>query len=298
MSAAPSPAAVPPPAGDRLAPARCPWCGYERGADTCAKCGDGILDTPGGTPLSTPPRRGFFVFDLVRGFFGFFAGASMLFNRPEFAGKLKLPVIANLLVVTSVGVGLWFAFSALFAQVGGGGDLFGWFRGILAALLTLVSVYFLLPPLTELVIGPFLEPLVDTVDQSMGGPGMRPADRLVWTSVKDGTQSAVELLMIAGGGWLASLALALVGLLPLTFVVSAAVSALVWFELPTHRRGYRLRQRVALLRRNWAVGLGFGLAFQVGALIPFFNVFLLTPTAAVAAAALYLKMDKTGPARA
>lgn len=276
----------------------CPWCGYPRAAATCDKCGDQLLDAPGGERLTTPPRRGFFALDLLRGFFGFFAGATMLFNRPEFIGKLKLPVAANLFVVTGVAIGLWFSFAALFAQVGSGGDLFGWFSGIFATLLTLVSVYFLLPPLVELVIGPLLEPLVDTVDKSMGGPTMRPAKRLVWSSIKDGAHATAELLIIAAGSWLACLALALIGLVPLAFLVSAFVSAIAWFELPTHRRGYRLRDRIALLRHNWALALGFGLGFQVGALIPLFNLLLLAPTAAVSASVLYLRMAKTPPARA
>jgi len=299
MSATSGPPAVTPPlaAGEAASPP-CPWCGYSRPDNRCEKCGDSLLDAPGGEALRGPPRRGFFAFDLVRGFFGFFAGTAVLFNRPEFAGKLKLPVIANLVVVTTVAVALWFGFKTLFVQVGGDGDLFGLFAGVLATLLTLVSVYFMLPPLVELVVGPFLEPLVDTVDLAMGGPGMRPPERLVWTSIKDGTQSAVELLMIAAGAWLASLALAMVGLLPLAFLVSAYFSAITWFELPTHRRGYRLRQRLALLQRNWATALGFGLGFQVGALIPFFNVLLLTPTAAVSATMLFLRMEKAPPARA
>lgn len=238
------------------------------------------------------PRRGFFVLDLWRGFRGFFEGVTVLFNRPEFAGKLKLPVAVNLLVVTATAVALWFAFKALFAAIVGEGDLLGWFTGILAPLLALVSTYFLLPPLVELVLSPFLEPLVDVVDQGMGGKDMQPVQRHLWTNVKDSTHAAAQLVIIAGCAWLASLALSLIGLVPLAFIVAAFVNALTWFELPAYRRGYGLRQRVALLRANWAMAIGFGLAFQVGALIPLFNIFLLTPTAAVAAAMLFLRMDK------
>lgn len=276
----------------------CPWCGYARTHEPCGTCGDTLLREPGGRPMGRAPRRGFFPFDIARGFLGFFAGTTVLFNRPEFAGKLKLPVITNLIVVTGVGVALWFAFRGLFARIGAEGDLLGFFAGVFATLLTLVSVYFILPPLVELVLGPFLEPLVDVVEQSMGGPDMRPPERLVWTSIKDGAHSAAQLLMLSGACWLASLVLALVGLLPLAFAVSAFAAAITWFELPTHRRGYRLRDRLWLLRRNWAVALGFGLAFQVGALIPLFNILLLAPTAAVSATMLYLRMEKSPPLRA
>ena len=242
--------------------------------------------------MRQPPRRGFFALDLARGFFGFFEGLSLLFSRPEFAGKLKLPVTVNLLVVTAAAVGLWFGFGALFSEVVGEGDLLGWFTGILAPLLALVSIYFMLPPLVELVLSPFLEPLVDVIDNGMGGPGLQPVHRHLWNNVKESTHATTQLVMIAGGAWLGSLALAIVGLVPLAFLVSAFINALTWFELSTYRRGYSLRARVALLRHNWALAVGFGLGFQVGALIPLFNVFLLTPTAAVAAAVLFLRMDK------
>lgn len=286
---APSPAAthVPPP---------CRYCGYPLPAAPCSKCGETLLHAPGGTPMKAPPRRRFFVIDLVRGFFGFFEGMVLLFNRPEFIGKLKLPVAANLVAVTATAVLLWLAFRALFANIAGEGDLFGWFTGILAPLLALVSTYFLLPPIVELVLSPFLEPLVDVVEDSMGGPDMQPVQRHLWTNVKESTHAAAQLLMLALGVWLLTLALAMVGLVLVGFLLAAWVNALTWFELPAYRRGYGLAERWRLLRHNWALATGFGLAFQVGALIPLFNVFLLAPSAAVGAAVLYLRMEKPASA--
>ncbi len=225
------------------------------------------------------------------------AVACVLSNRPEFIGKLKLPVAANLVVVTGTAVGLWFAFSALFAEIAGEGDLLGWFTGILAPLLALVSTFFLLPPLVELVLSPFLEPLVDVVEQGMGGEGMQPVQRHLWTNIKDSTHATAQIIVVVTCAWLASLALAIVGLVPLAFLVSAFANALTWFELPTYRRGYDLRARFALLKHNWAVAVGFGLGFQVGALIPLFNIFLLAPTAAVSAAVLFLRMEKRALSR-
>jgi CysZ protein len=292
-------AGTPPPAGAAVqaaAPSPCRWCGYPRAAAGCTKCGEHLLSEPGGVPIARAPRRGFFVLDVGRGFYAFFRALVLLFTRPEFTGKLRLPVLANLIVVTATAVGLWLAFRALFHQVAGEGDLLGWFTGILAPLLALVSTYFLLPPLVELVLSPFLEPLVDVVDQGMGGSGMQPVQRHLWHTIKDGTHAAAQLVIIAGFAWLASLVLSIVGLLPIAFLVAAFVNALTWFELPAYRRGLDLRERFLLLRHNWALAVGFGLGFQVGALIPLFNVFLLTPTAAVAAAMLYLRMEKVPPA--
>lgn len=242
--------------------------------------------------LRTAPQRRFFAADLARGFLGFFRGVVMLFNRPEFAGWLKGPVIANLLVASALAVGLFFAFQGLFSSLTGRSDLLGWFSSTLSLLLTLVSLGIVLPPILELVLGPFLEPLVDITEKAMGGRGMQPVQTHLWTNIKASAHAAAELFMIAGGAWLATLVLSLLGLVPLGFLLAAAIQALTWFELPLYRRGFGLRARLHFLRHNWAVGLGFGLGAQVGMAIPLFNVLLFSPAAAVGATMLFLRMDK------
>lgn len=242
--------------------------------------------------MRKPPQRRFFVVDLVRGFFGFFEGVTVLFNRPEFAGHLKLPVLANLLVASTLAIAFWFGFQALFAGIVGESDLLGWFAGILSILMTLASMAIVLPPVLELVLGPFLDPLVDVTEKAMGGPGMNAVQQHLWTNIKASAHAASELFMIAGGAWLVTLVLGTFGLVPLGFVLAAVIQALTWFELPLYRRGYGLRERIAVLRHNWPLALGFGLGAQVGMAIPLFNVLLFAPTAAVGATVLFLRMDK------
>ena len=49
------------------------------------------------------------------------------------------------------------------------------------------------------------------------------------------------------------------------------------------------------MRKNWARALGFGLAFNVGMLVPFFNILFLGPATAVAVSLLYFRFEKKVP---
>jgi uncharacterized protein involved in cysteine biosynthesis len=80
-------------------------------------------------------------------------------------------------------------------------------------------------------------------------------------------------------------------------LIGALFAGLVWLGIPAMRRGLGFDQRVALLRRNWARVVGFGLAFEAGMFVPLFNLFLLTPTAAVAISILYFHLDKRASPR-
>ena len=73
---------------------------------------------------------------------------------------------------------------------------------------------------------------------------------------------------------------------------SAYLNALVWFEIPVLRRGYGWKYRRQIVKKNWARALGFGLAFNLGLLVPFFNFLFIGPATAVASSALYFRFDK------
>ena len=54
-----------------------------------------------------------------------------------------------------------------------------------------------------------------------------------------------------------------------------------------------MRYRRRIVRRNWPRALGFGLAFNLGMLIPVFNFLLLGPATAVAVSTLYFRFEKS-----
>lgn len=287
-----------PPADAAGPPPPCAWCGHPLAQPPCPRCGGKLLVAPGAERMQQAPRRGFFVLDLVRGFFGVFEGLAILFNRPEFAGKLRGPVIANLFATLTLGTILFIGFRAMFAPVEAEGDLLGYFANSLALLLTFISLCLFLPPLLELITGPFLDELVDVVEKSMGGPRLTPVRRHLWANVRDSSRATAHLLLLAGGVWIGTLVLSIVAIgIPLGILAAAFLNALTWFELPFYRRGYSLRDRLRTLRHNWALATGFGLGVQVGMLIPVFNVLLLAPAAAVGASVLYLRMAKAPPVR-
>ena len=98
--------------------------------------------------------------------------------------------------------------------------------------------------------------------------------------------------------WLVALLLTLTGVgALLSLVVAAMLNAIVWFDIPLARRGYGLRARLRVLRRNWAAALGFGLAFQLALPLLPFSLLLLTPAATVAVSSLYFRFEKGSPAQ-
>jgi len=243
-------------------------------------------------------RRRFFALDVAHGFIAFWRGALILF-RPEFAGRLTGPILANIAVFLVLGIGMFLGFQAFFDWLASGD--WGWFESVrdggswvFSILLTLVSMLLLAPALIEAVVAPFLDPLVDAAERRMCGPGFESLHvgtwRSAWIGVRSSAQTLLISLILLVPGWL------LAALVPGGFVFmtlcSAVLTAVVWFEIPFARRGYGLRRRIAVLRYNWARTLGFGMAFQVGMGVPLFNLVLLTPAAAMGVTLLYFHFEK------
>lgn len=106
--------------------------------------------------------------------------------------------------------------------------------------------------------------------------------------------------LLAAGLWVAVLALlALLNLLPGFGTVLELVGSWVatgWFfaremlDGPTSRRGWSFGEKLALIRREPAACLGFGLASTVVLLVPLLNVFVL-PVAVVGGTLLFLELE-------
>jgi uncharacterized protein involved in cysteine biosynthesis len=250
-------------------------------------------------------KRGFFVGDMLHGFMVLFAAGLHLFNRTEFFGKLKMPVVANLITFVALFAASWFGLYALFdwllqADWGFLDFLRDVIRILGSLVLTLITLFFLAPAVIETVTGPFLDGLADATEKAMAGESIQAVDLGTWRNALLGVRSTAQVLVIQLVVLIPCLILAwvlpLFGLL-IVYAIAAALTSLIWFEIPFLRRGQGLRQRVRVLRHNWARALGFGMAFQLGMLVPFFNMFLLTPAAAVAASMLYFHFEKAPPSR-
>jgi uncharacterized protein involved in cysteine biosynthesis len=277
----------------------CPACGYAFSAGSCDRCG-GRVHRPDHGP-EIVPRPGFVLADLAHGFVSLFAGALELFHRREYIGKLGVAVAANAVVLVAVLIGftfgLWEFFDWLLGTDWGGAQAVrgaaSWLAGVLALVLAAISLFMLAPVLIETVMGPFLDPIAAATERIHGGDRMRPVELPTWKSIMVGVRSSAQILAIQIVILVPCLLLSLFGIgALLVLIVNAWFSALVWFDIPCGRRGLGLRERVGLIRRNWARAIGFGLAFQAGLFIPIFNFLLLTPAAAVAVSSLFFYFDK------
>jgi uncharacterized protein involved in cysteine biosynthesis len=291
----------------RPPPDRCPACGYPSTAPGCARCGGSVRSPRDGRPPR--PAPGVPLRDLAEGFASLFAGALALLHDRPYVGKLALPIVVNLAVLSAAFFGLFLGAWELFDGWLGGPDrglppflagLASWAGGALALVLAAVALWLLAPVLIETVTGPFHDPIAEATEVAWTDRPMPAVDPGFWSTAAAGVRAAVHVLAWQLALLVPLLLLSLTGIGALVAALAGAwLNALVWFDLPCARRGYDLRERRALLRRNWARAVGFGLAFQVGMFIPLFNLLLLTPAAAVAASAQYFRCDKrVGGARA
>ena len=276
----------------------CPLCGYPKGEARCDHCGGSVVDAPALDEVRPGPR--FFVFDVADGFRLFWHGLLLLFHSPRYAGTLKFAVAANIATFGLAFVFFWFGLYRLMQKLTESMDLgflagpISWTQPVLAFVLALVALLALGPILVQLVIGPFLDPIADVTEKLCGGEAMRAqpvgAVRSLLLSTKITLQVfAAQLVLL-----LPLLLLSFCGFgLVVAMILSALFHALAWLDVPCARRGLGLQERLALVRRNWARALGFGLAIQLGLLVPFFNLLLLAPTAAVGITLVYLRFDKT-----
>ena len=293
-------AAAPLPCGGMEAPpdsAPCPACGYPAPAPGCRRCDGQILDGPRGRPVR--PGRGVAPLAMAHGVREFFRAAIHLLTRPEYFGRLAVPVAANVAAMALTAAVLWLGvrngLGWLLAHEWAAGSLgAGAFSpAIRVDVLTAVTAAMLGPAILQTVTMPLLDPLADAVEKMLGGTAMNAVTRNHWKSLAGNLRSSAQVLamqLVALGPcllvslWYAGAVLAL--------LIAAFLNALLWFEIPFERRGYNLDQRIHIVRHNWARALGFGIGFQIGMAVPFFNLLLLTPTAAVAISMLYMHLEK------
>ncbi len=247
------------------------------------------------------PGPGFFLFDLIQGALSPFLAMLVLMTRKEFMGKLMWAVVANIVAFVVILIIAWWGVYAFFEWMipESWEEWMGWLAGIMAFSLTLVSVFFLAPVIIETVTGPFLDPIAEATEEIMAEADMKPVDMGFWKNTMFGLTNAAKIMALQVVILVPCLVLCLIPLvnliaIPLAFLVAAYLNALVWFEIPVMRRGYSMAYRRKLVRTNWARALGFGLGFELGLFVPFFNIFFLTPATAVAVSQLYFRFEKGG----
>jgi CysZ protein len=281
----------------------CPTCGYPPTDATCTQCSGKIVAVDGVTTIQAGNR--FFAAELLEGFMSLFHATLLLMTKKEFMGKLGLACFVNFVFVTAFAGGTFYGFWALLHALLDDYIPSGWWAGsavvaTIAIILAMVATWFLAPTLIQAGLTPFLDPIANATERMLGGEGMKPVEIGMWRSLLAGLNAASQILVIQIFILVPVLLLGMVPVVnlvavPLGIAVSAFLNAVVWFEIPVLRRGYGMTYRRRLLRKNWARALGFGLAFNVGMLVPFFNILFLGPATAVAVSMLYFRFDKRVP---
>ena len=277
-------------------PDPCPTCGYPIAADNCEQCYGRIVVVDGFSDIQ--PGRRFFAIELIEGFTSLFQASLLLMTKKEYMGKLGLAVFINLVLVVVFGVGIWYGFYELVSYLLESFQVFETVRFALATVLAVLSTWLLAPTLISAGMTPFLEPIANATEKMLAGQKMRPVEMGMWRGLMAGLNAAAQILVVQIFVLVPVLLLALIPFVGPFFIVvgvllSAYLNAVVWFEIPVLRRGYGMPYRRAIVRRNWARSLGFGIAFNLGLLIPFFNFLFIGPATAVAVSTLYLRFDKS-----
>ncbi len=214
-------------------------------------------------------------------------------------GKLWVPLLLNCLAFLGMAYGIWVGINPLiekFLVILPEPILFS--TGIVfSVLLTLVAAWFLFPVLLSVFLLPFLDPISRVAEQEILGFPPPSSPRSLLGEIWDSLETTARILFWQIMGLLLTLALAFTGVgLVLGILVGAFLAGFSFMDYPMARRGMSGKEKTRFALSHWAYVLGLGLGFEVGLLIPFFNLFLSTPAASVASSRIYLKIQTTQPA--
>jgi uncharacterized protein involved in cysteine biosynthesis len=252
---------------------------------TCLLCGDG---QPG-------PSSQLWPLALLRGFVLYWKGALRVLNDKAYMGRIAGAVTLGVVLFLLLGLAAYFLIAPWVST------LVSWLPGTLASGLTIllgaVTLFFFAPVLAALFLFPVLDPLARLAETEALGfaPPTHPRGSIAafWDSMDTGAR--ILLLQVGAYGLCLPLFPFGVGA-PLALALSAFLAGFTWLDYPAGRRGLSFRTKWAIARRNWALLTGFGLAFEIGLWIPFFNMLIVGPSAAVGVADLWFACRK-GEAR-
>jgi CysZ protein len=189
------------------------------------------------------------------------------------------------------------------AQLGTLGTALGALHWLLQALVFVVAAGFaivLASAASSVIAAPFNDALSEAVERREGGARAAP---FAWTRVVRDVARTVRIeafklalyLLVLVPSWLASFLVPGVGhALHLVFsaLVTAFYLAIDYVDWPASRRGFGLRERLALFQRQPVLMLGFGFSLSILLFVPFLNLFLM-PIAVAGGTRLFL--DLVGP---
>ncbi|HEX3595419.1 MAG TPA: EI24 domain-containing protein [Polyangiaceae bacterium] len=229
---------------------------------------------------------------------GLFDGFLSVFRGIAFIGRTRrawLPsaVPAILLVALTVAglfVAIHWVAPALMARVPFPDSTFGHFGGavvrVVVVVLTGGAGALLAATFAPTLSGPALERIIHLREESLGLPRRAPVS--VFTELWCGLRAQCVASVVGGpllaASWLVTLAFPPAAVVTFPLKVLVALALLVWtlLDYPLSLRGMRLRERLALMKREAPRVIGFGAGVGVLFALPLGAILLLP--AAVAAA--------------
>ncbi len=209
-------------------------------------------------------------------------------------GKIWIPILLNCFAFLGMAYGIWMGIHPLIGKfLSILPDPFIFTTGIVfSVLLTLVAAWFLFPVLLSVFLLPFLDPISRTAEQEILGFSPPSSSRSFLGDIWDSLETTARILFWQVLGFLLTLTLAFTGVgLILGILVGAFLAGFSFLDYPMARRGMNGKEKTRFALSHWAYVLGLGLGFEIGLLIPFFNLFLSTPAAAVASSRIFLKIQ-------
>jgi CysZ protein len=231
-----------------------------------------------------------------------FAGFGTIARTPSLWPYALVPVLV-LLVLEGIVIALAVAYVKpwVAAKVGPATDGlvmldFGAMGGWLATAALAVIGWFVAVPLAPPLSAPALEHIVRRVELELGVP---PRESLGFfrelvcgfRALAGGLAVGVPILLVL---WMLEFVFPPVVVLttPLKFVVSSLLVAWGLFDYPLTLRGIGFRERLGLMRENFASVVGFGLAFMLVFWVPCCGVALL-PVGVAAATKLSVDIERS-----
>ncbi len=215
-----------------------------------------------------------------------------------------LSVLVALLIVIVLLAGAWRTHAWLmgyFDRPDAGWGVWAWWLGRWMLWLGLLAGALALAPiLSSLAAAPFHDRLSERVEEIVNGPA---PGGLVWSAVARDVATGIahSLLNLAIYIPLALFCLSL-NIIPLLgsavgaiggFTLTSAMLALEFCDYPESRRRWSWRQKVALIRQQPRLMLGFGAAAALLLSIPLATL-ITAPIAVVGGTLLFLKMEASG----
>lgn len=273
---------------------------------SCARSGTGISEREPNASRPTSKENFSMIKPLVVGASYPVMGMRML-TRPGLRRYVAIPLLINILVF---GVGIWWSYASLTPLITGWVEkaiawlpdwadwlatLLGGFLWLIFAVAGLIVVFYTFTAIANLIASPFNGLLAEQTEKLLSGQSPDSGTSLWKEIVSAPVQEINKLLYFV----LWALPLLVLFLIPglnvaapfIWALFSAWMLCLQYVDYPMGNHGIRFKDQRRIMRRDRALGIGFGGVTLVFTLVPVLN-FVAMPSAVIGATAMWVERIK------